>query len=647
MKKIYLLIPAMGIMMAGYAQRVQNAGNFEFGIPMEAEATRPEVIHNPNEGNRAIIWSENFSNGFAGNNGSTPSTWTTAGTDGAIWDYVNSISAGCYSTGAGTPGFTSVADGFMIFHGDSANCPLPASPTAWDGSLVSPSIDLSSATSVNLTFQHYFRYCCTSAGQFRVSVSNNGTTWTDYDTKGSVAVNASSANPVTTSINISAVAAGQSNVIIRFTWTGGHSHYFWAIDDVTIETSPDHELEFVSAKGGVQEPIWGEFVNYTRMPFCQAQDVIFAGKITNQGANAENNVSFNVNISDGASTVFTGTGVGAGTLAIGDTLSDTTSVAFFPPAMVASYTASYSFNYTNASLDFNTANNTPASTAFSMTTDEIGRDRNVASTGYVWNGDDGGTPAAGNAYTIGSEYVIASNQQLNSVKVALANSSVANTIIYPIIIEVDMMAADFQSLFTNVIYDGTQVAGGEYTVTAGDISSGSAITWINLPLQTPVTLLAGSTYVIGVGTLGGEFCRVMSAGVTPPDATVFLYDATGYNNGNIQWFWTAVTPMIRGVFQPCPVGTEEFTASEFLMGQSFPNPTTGDARIDYSLGSDASVSFELVDVTGKVVMRNELGNKAAGAYIHNINVSELSNGMYYYSIIADGNRLTKRMMIAK
>jgi hypothetical protein len=652
MKKIYLLLPAMAVSLAGFSQRVTDYRPYQFGFKTDqitnVEGGRSAADH---QRGGAIYWTEDFANGFAGNNGSSPSTWTVSGVDGAIWDHVPSLANGCYSGGSPDPAFTTLNNGFMVFHGDSANCTNPGPPpvatsNAWVGELISPVIDLSSAPAVNLQFEHNFRYCCTSAALFTVSVSNNGgTSWTDYDVRNGVAVNAASANPIMQDINISSVAAGSSTVQIKFTWSGGQSHYYWAVDDIAIVESPAHELGFTKAGYGVQESIWGDFLDYRRIPDEQVDEIWFYGAINNQGASVENNVSFNVSVENsGTTVVYTGTGVGAGSLAIGDTLKDTTVTAFTPAPNVESYTVDYAFNYTNFAMDFNTANNVPASSSFAVTDNEYARDRDVASTGYLWNSDDGSGVA--NPFIMGAEYTIAQNQNMGVVRVALASATQANAIIYPYVIEVDLAATDFQGLFANVIYDGSQVANGTYTVQTSDISSGTSLVEVDLLLQNCLTLEAGKVYVIGVGSLGGETVGIMNANIDPADATVFLYDAVGANNGNIQWFWIDNTPVIRAVFDIC-VGLEEEAANGFQLGQNVPNPFNGTTRIDYNLINSGNVVFTVVDLTGKVVMERNMGQQASGAYTLNIESGDLSAGTYYYTLSVDGVRTTKRMVVEK
>ncbi|MCK9424100.1 MAG: T9SS type A sorting domain-containing protein [Bacteroidales bacterium] len=92
--------------------------------------------------------------------------------------------------------------------------------------LISPLLDLSAFTTVNLQFNHYFRLYTGEIGTLSYSI-NNGTTWTTIQ-----AFNATTPNPDVFSQSIPAVA-GQSQVKFKWNYTGTWGWY-WAIDDIQI-----------------------------------------------------------------------------------------------------------------------------------------------------------------------------------------------------------------------------------------------------------------------------------------------------------------------------------------------------------------------------------------------------------------------------
>jgi hypothetical protein len=68
-------------------------------------------------------------------------------------------------------------------------------------------------------------------------------------------------------------------------------------------------------------------------------------------------------------------------------------------------------------------------------------------------------------------------------------------------------------------------------------------------------------------------------------------------------------------------------------------------QLGYSTDADARMALEVMDVKGAVVYNENLGNRAAGDYYHNVDVSAFRAGTYYVSVVSNGNRLTKKMIV--
>ncbi len=81
--------------------------------------------------------------------------------------------------------------------------------------------------------------------------------------------------------------------------------------------------------------------------------------------------------------------------------------------------------------------------------------------------------------------------------------------------------------------------------------------------------------------------------------------------------------------------------------QNFPNPSNGMTTVKYSLQNEANVTFEMIDVTGKKVISTFEGKKNPGVYSLEINTADLNSGIYFYSILVNGNKITKKMTITK
>ncbi len=81
--------------------------------------------------------------------------------------------------------------------------------------------------------------------------------------------------------------------------------------------------------------------------------------------------------------------------------------------------------------------------------------------------------------------------------------------------------------------------------------------------------------------------------------------------------------------------------------QNFPNPTTGLTTIKYSLENNATVAFEVIDVTGKTVYTSLEGSKSEGTHTINLDTRNFRSGVYFYSVAVNGNKLTKKLTVTK
>lgn len=86
----------------------------------------------------------------------------------------------------------------------------------------------------------------------------------------------------------------------------------------------------------------------------------------------------------------------------------------------------------------------------------------------------------------------------------------------------------------------------------------------------------------------------------------------------------------------------------YELSQNIPNPFNPSTVISYSLKANSNVSIKIYNILGSEVstLVNERQNE--GSYSVDFNGSNLSSGVYFYSLITDGNFVgTKRMLLLK
>jgi hypothetical protein len=95
----------------------------------------------------------------------------------------------------------------------------------------------------------------------------------------------------------------------------------------------------------------------------------------------------------------------------------------------------------------------------------------------------------------------------------------------------------------------------------------------------------------------------------------------------------------------CPIGIEDQDGSGFILYQNVPNPATSLTTIGYRLPGGGDVAFGLVNLIGQVLITQTLRSVAGDNQIH-LDVSSLSNGIYYYFVEFEGQRRTKKLVIS-
>jgi len=96
-----------------------------------------------------------------------------------------------------------------------------------------------------------------------------------------------------------------------------------------------------------------------------------------------------------------------------------------------------------------------------------------------------------------------------------------------------------------------------------------------------------------------------------------------------------------------PVAVNEISKDGVSVFQNQPNPAKNFTNITYSLKKSSNVSFEIFDITGRVVTTINEGNKAAGKHNLMLDTKALNAGIYFYTLKAEGISLSRRMVVAK
>jgi hypothetical protein len=222
MKKIYftmlLIVSFIGVIMAQDALRNTNIRNLT--VPNSLNSLKSGPAYSP----LAIIFSEDFGSGI-------PATWmvTDSAGNNEVWTVAPGPKGSSVQTGDSLKSPTA-ANGIALvdddFYGNNN--------TLTSTSLITPAIDATGLTVVKVSFYDYFRMYNVGIDQGVLYVSINGTTWTEiFRAETGLAQNQATPNPRFNDIDISAIAANQATVYLKFTYRGDWG-YWWQVDDVVV-----------------------------------------------------------------------------------------------------------------------------------------------------------------------------------------------------------------------------------------------------------------------------------------------------------------------------------------------------------------------------------------------------------------------------
>ncbi len=663
MKKSLLLLVAGAITMSAGAQ---NARFVSAGSGSTSQVTpKTGVISTPSGHNFArahsaarttstCTISEDF---HSGTYATMPTGWTAVATSGpGTWHWANTASGGAAGGAPILPALASstASNGWMIFNSDS----LAGGPTGTltpAGYLQSPSYNCSGLATVRLSFQEVFAKFRDST---RVWVSSNaGSTWTVYPipVNDDLSDNDGTLNPQTVHIDISAAAALKPAVLIRFVYAcenpgGGYS---WSIDDICLGPKDPHDVGI--EKSWVFEPHCTSSTgaydgSIFSTPLAFVDSIYPITRLTNYGSSDEATVALSSKIYKSGSTTFAYTSSISYTDLVQNSIDSFVDYDGFLPASTGTY-----FVANNATVAGDAdASNDNDTTAFAVTDttfqDNIG---NIEFTSgyFVYE-------MAGNkAFYTGSRFDVpcgATPDTVSGFGVMFSSASVAG----PGTVTVQLYSTDKASAAWT--YLGSSVAKAP---TASLFSTSTTARYADFRIDqtngvAPFILTPGNSYAAVIQT-NGLTKDLVVAFSNPPNATGY---APGYfgqagqsSNDGGQTFGTTVqtgqsdfVPALRMYTGPITLWPSAVTNInvENNIGEAFPNPSNTNFTVPFTMGRDGKVTVTLTDITGQTVntqVVNAIGGQAAKA---EFNTANLAAGVYMYTVQANGQRTTSRVVVA-
>ncbi|MEM1117302.1 MAG: T9SS type A sorting domain-containing protein [Bacteroidota bacterium] len=83
------------------------------------------------------------------------------------------------------------------------------------------------------------------------------------------------------------------------------------------------------------------------------------------------------------------------------------------------------------------------------------------------------------------------------------------------------------------------------------------------------------------------------------------------------------------------------------LGEAYPNPASGRARIPFRLGAEADVTVEVFDTLGRSVAVALDGTLAAGEHAADFDASRVADGVYFYRLRAGGDVVQGQLVVTR
>ncbi len=121
----------------------------------------------------------------------------------------------------------------------------------------------------------------------------------------------------------------------------------------------------------------------------------------------------------------------------------------------------------------------------------------------------------------------------------------------------------------------------------------------------------------------------------------------GGNAGNISWSMFNLTEYSQPGFIPTGISESLNKVYTYRLYQNFPNPFNPVTTIKYTIPKSSFVYIKLYDILGREIKTLVAREETAGNYEIKFNGSDLSSGIYFYTMSVDNYIATKKMIMLK
>jgi hypothetical protein len=520
-----------------------------------------------------------------------------------------------------------------------------------NNSLQFPPIDCSAHSSVVVRYETHSMNGGPGLQQLQVSV-DGGTRWAMINVGFGVQHkdrpnDMAPGVPAIFEANISDIAAGQPNVLIRIHW-GATTLYFWVLDDFSLSEAYDNDLriQYFTAEwdnGNPEDPMTPFIV----IPKSQLNGTggfyNFKSSVLNLGEYDQEDVQLEVNITKNNQVIWEKqtSSTDLATLYV-----DTMLIPdLFMPVDFGHYKVSYNFKQ---SMDEETPDNNKDQFFFHVSDSVFSRSDDTPDLGWAYllerYGDISVTSI--NDYFTGSVFPITGDCEISSLSTYIMGGLADGKIEFqfqvwkvPVgetdetpfkLLSSEMVVLDSTQFNTWITLSFDKDGESEY-LKAGDLVYAGISQW---DMHEDYMVRRGKSLKIGTDR------TLKQVGAT----AIGIYDgAIEYGLGT----FVRKNLMCRLNINDHSNLIDGTNISDALstLGQNYPNPFNSITEISFELANSANVSVEVMDMTGRKVMDRSEGKLPAGKHSLTLDAAGLDAGIYFYTLRAGQFKETKQMIV--
>lgn len=444
--------------------------------------------------------------------------------------------------------------------------------------------------------------------------------------------------------NISNIAAGNPNVQIKITWRGT-SLYWWQIDDFQLSEAYNNDLQLRFAEmewnDGDEETVVTPSFLYPKSQIGDGFLTNFKSSAINFGEYDQENVFLNVDIIKNNQSVYNQSGESIGLW----TLEKDTTLIEVPYAPVEFGHYKVDFVYNQDATD-DTPENNSKEIYFHVNDSVYSRGDDTSEEKFCWGLDAYGPSGEPNiGYIVGTIYPIYTDCEVNSISAYIAGGR-----------------GDGMIDFRYVLFLKSEADEDPIELTVSDFidyDSSMIDTWVTIPLEKDgeSEFLQEGDVVYACVEYNNMNTDLISHRYenfkVGADVSRRIMDpmSLARSGEDLSWRYDYYVSernlMIRLNINDHSniIDNVDLTVNLASLGQNYPNPFISTTEIAYELTGSSVVIIELMDLTGRIVMRIDEGLKTAGKQIATLNADGLESGVYFYTLTAGEFSETKKLVI--